>query len=329
MGLRGKDLAIDLGTANSRVVCIGSDKIIDEPTVVAIDTKTQEILAYGLEAHRMVGKTPEEIMVVYPLEEGVISDFDLAESYLRFLMNKADPGFHLIRPLVTISVPTIVTDVERRALEDACIQAGAREVIPMEEPLAAAAGAGLPVQQPGGFMVVSMGAGTTEVAVVSLNGIVSSRSSLVSGQYIDRGISKFVRENHELMIGPQMAEQIKIELGSFLAADLSRSMEAHGRDVRTGMPKLITVTESEIYDVLIETAQETVDSIISTLETTPPELAKDILRTGIVLTGGMSMLRGVDVFLADALNIPVAIAPDPIFAVIRGCAGIKIQQRNG
>lgn len=329
MSLRGKDLAIDLGTANSRVVCIGSTSIIDEPTVVSIDTKTQEVIAFGAEAHQMIGKTPEGMTVVYPLEDGVISDFDLAEAYLRYLMTKADPGFHLIRPMVTIAVPTRVTDVERRALEDACIQGGAREVIPMEEPLAAATGAGMPVAYPGGSMVVSMGAGTTEVAVLSLNGIVSSRSSLVGGLYVDREIIRYIRETYELMIGPQMAEQIKIALGSFLVADLSRSLEVHGRDVRTGMPKIMTITESEVYDVIIASTAEIVDIIISTLETTPPELARDILRSGIVLTGGMSKLRGVDAYLAEALQIPVTIADDPMGAVIRGCAGIGVKKRNG
>lgn len=331
MALKGKDLAIDLGTANSRVIVAGSEKSVEEQTVVALDTQTQEIIALGNEAHKMIGKTPEGIMVVYPLEDGVISDFDLAEAFLRYLMTNADPGFHLIRPLVTIAVPTRVTDVERRALEDACVQAGAREVTLVEEPLAAAAGAGLPVNDAGGSLVVSMGAGTIEVAVLSLGGIVSSRSSTTAGLFLDREIVRYIRDHYELMIGPHMAEEIKVKLGSYLADDLYRELEVHGRDLRTGMPRIITVHESEIHEIVTSTTADMVDVIISTLETTPPELAKDILKAGIVLTGGMSLLRGVDLFLEEALQIPVRIAQRPLDAVVRGCAGIAglNQIRNG
>ena len=318
--IKGKELAIDLGTANSRVYTDGAGLTVQEPTVVALDTKTQEIIAFGKEAFDMVGRTPEGMYVAYPMVEGVISDFDLAEAYLKHLMTKADPGLHLIRPRVTIAVPTRVTDVEKRALEDACIQAGAGEVELMEEPRAAATGAGLPVKSTRGSMVLSLGAGASECAVLSLDGIVSSRSTTVAGNFLDAEIVQFFREEKELLIGQPMAEQIKIRLGSCFAAGVGETMEVHGRDVRTGMPRITVTDESEIYDMITAPLADVVDIVISTLETTPPELSRDILHRGILLTGGMAKLRGIREFVEDAVNIPVAIADHPMECVVYGCA---------
>ncbi len=317
--IKGKELAIDLGTANSRVITEGVGLSVEEPTVVALDTKTEEIIAIGQEAFDMVGRTPEGMYVAYPLVEGVISDFDLAEAYLRSLMQKADPGMHLIRPKVTIAVPTRVTDVERRALEDACIQAGAGEAVLMEEPRAAATGAALPVDSPKGSMVLSMGAGTTECAVLSLGGIVSSRSTAVAGHSLDSDIIQYFRDTKELLIGQPMAEQIKITLGSCLPGAGLETMEVHGRDVRTGMPRITETDEAEMYDVITRPLADVVDIVISTLETTPPELSRDILERGITVTGGMSQLRGMQEFLENAVQIPVSIARDPMLCVVRGC----------
>lgn len=324
--LKGKGLAIDLGTANSRVITAGTGLTVEEPTVVALDTNTQEIIAFGQDAFAMVGRTPEGMYVANPLVEGVISDFDLAEAYLRYLMNKADPGMHLIRPKVTIAVPTRVTDVERRALEDACIQAGAGEAELIEEPRAAARGAGLPVDSPRGSMVLSMGAGTTECAVLSLGGIVSSRSTIVAGNSLDQDIIHYFRDNKSLLIGQQMAEQIKMRLGSCYPDSVSEVMEVHGRDVRTGMPRITETSESEVFDVITEPLADVVDMVISTLETTPPELSRDILEHGMTLTGGLSLLRGMREYLEETVRIPVRIAEQPLFCVVFGCAdGFEIK----
>lgn len=315
---KGKDLAIDLGTANSRVAIPDQGIVIDEPTVVAIDEKTNEPIAYGMEAERMDGKTPEGVFIVYPMEEGVIGDFDLTQEWLRALMAKADPGMHLIRPKVSLAVPTIITDVERRALEDACIQAGARETLLVEEPLAAAVGAGLPVDTPEGAMVLCLGAGTSEVAIVSMGGIVSARSSAVAGRFVDREIIRRIREQYMLTIGERTAERIKQVLGSCLSADLHREMEIHGRDARTGMPRSLLLEEEFVYDVLQPLLVALVDICMAALETTPPELARDILTNGMTITGGGARLRGIAQFLAESTGVPVHLAEDAENAVVRG-----------
>lgn len=318
--IKGKELGIDLGTANSRVFTQGRGLTVEEATVVAMDTKNQEIIAFGKKADDMLGRTPDGIFVAHPLVEGVISDFDLAEAYLRYLMEKADPGLHLIRPRVTVSVPTLVTDVERRAIEDACIQAGAGEAVLVDEPLAAATGAFLPVNGPRGSMVLSMGAGSTECAVLSLGGIVSSRSTVVAGRFFDTEIMRHFRDAKELLIGDQMAEQIKIQLGACLPGVYAETMEVHGRDLRTGMPRITETDTAEVYDIIMPHMGEIVDVVISTLETTPPELSRDILDRGMILTGGMAGLRGVRDFLEEAIRIPVRIAEEPMRCVVYGCA---------
>lgn len=326
IALRGYDLAIDLGTANCRIIPLGkTDKIIQEPTVVALDTQTQDIVAFGQEAYEMVGKTPKGIQVVYPLEDGVISDFDLASAYLKNFMNKADPGLKLIRPSVTISVPTRITDVERRALEDCCIEAGTREVVLLEQPLAAAMGAELPTDQAVGSMIVCLGAGLIEAAIVSLDGIVSSRSSLTAGRFMDREIARYIREEHELMVGPQMAEQIKNELTN-CNGNSGKSMRVHGRDLRTGLPKFSDIHEEEIFGVIEPYIEELLQHIISALETTPPELSRDILQRGIVLAGGMAQMNGLVELVQDAVNIPVHLAKHAQGAVVLGCAMDRKEQ---
>lgn len=326
ISLRATDLAIDLGTANTHIITLDkSDRVLSEPTVVALDIQNQDIVAFGEEAYEMVGKTPKGLQVVFPLEDGVISDFDLANTFLKQFMTKADPGLHLIRPSVTISIPTRITDVERRALEDCCIESGAREVVLLEQPLAAAMGAGISTQEAIGNMVVCLGAGLVEAAIVSLDGIVSSRSSLVAGRFLDREIARYIKETHELMIGPQMAEKLKNTLVN-VHQDTGQTMKTHGRDLRSGLPKIIDVHEHEIFQVLEPYLAELVNHIIAALETTPPELSSDILRRGILLTGGMAKMKGLLDLLQEAVQIPVHVAKQPEHSVVMGCAMDRKQQ---
>lgn len=319
IGLVAKDLGIDLGTANSLVYVKGKGIAIKEPSVVAVQKETNQVLAVGEEAKRMIGRTPGNIIAIRPMKDGVIADFDITQSMVNYFMNRAlKNGSYLIKPSVVISVPSGVTAVEERAVREAALQAGAREAYLIEEPMAAAVGAGLPVHEPAGNMIVDIGGGTTEVAVISLGGIVSSRSIRVAGDEMDEVIIQHVKRTYNLMIGERTAEQIKINIGSAYPAEKVEREEIRGRDVVTGLPKTLTITSEEIYKALSEPVSIIVEAIRVTLEKTPPELSADIMDRGIVMAGGGSLLRGLDRLISETTGIPVYLAEEPLVAVVQG-----------
>jgi rod shape-determining protein MreB len=320
-GKISKDVGIDLGTANTLVYVKGRGIIINEPSVVALNQKTGQILAIGNEAKRMVGRTPAHIVATRPLVEGVISDFEVAEQMLRYFISqvhKKSLAF-LPRPRVVIGVPCGVTEVEKRAVEDATRNAGAREVYLIEEPMSAAIGARLPIQDPAGNMIVDIGGGTCEVAVISLGGIVVSKSLRIAGDKLNDDIIRYARDEFKLLLGEKTAEDIKISIGS--AYELEKALEAtmRGRDLINGLPKEIIVNDSQIREAMQRSVKTLVNAIKSTVEQTPPELVADIMERGIVLAGGGSLLRGLDKLVAEETRMPVRIAEDPLTAVVRGC----------
>jgi len=320
-GKISKDVGIDLGTANTLVYVKGRGIVINESSVVALNQKTGQILAIGNEAKRMVGRTPAHIVATRPLVEGVISDFEVAEQMLRYFISqvhKKSLAF-LPRPRVVIGVPCGVTEVEKRAVEDATRNAGAREVYLIEEPMSAAIGARLPIQDPAGNMIVDIGGGTCEVAVISLGGIVVSKSLRIAGDKLNDDIIRYARDEFKLLLGERTAEDIKISIGS--AYELEKELEAtmRGRDLINGLPKEIIVNDSQIREAMQRSVKTLVNAIKSTVEQTPPELVADIMERGIVLAGGGSLLRGLDKLVAEETQMPVRIAEDPLTAVVRGC----------
>ena len=321
-----KDLGIDLGTANTLVYVRGRGIVINEPSVVAVNQKTGQILAIGNEAKRMVGRTPGHIVATRPLVEGVISDFEVAEQMLRYFINQVhkNAAIFLPRPRVVIGVPCGVTEVEKRAVEDATRNAGAREVFLIEEPMAAAIGARLPVQDAGGNMIVDIGGGTCEVAVISLGGVVVSKSLRVAGDKLSEDIIKYSRDEFKIILGERSAEDVKIAIGS--AYELNEPLHAtlRGRDLINGLPKEIVVDDEQIRTAMKRSVKTLVDAIKSTVEQTPPELVADIMERGIVLSGGGSLLRGLDKLVAQETQMPVRVADDPLTAVVRGC-GIVLE----
>lgn len=325
-GFFSHDIGIDLGTANTLVYVDGKGIVINEPSVVALNQKTKQVLAIGEDARKMVGRTPAHIVAVRPLVDGVISDFEITERMLRhFITRVHQEKFSLFpRPRVVVGIPYGVTEVERRAVEEAALSAGAREVYLIEEPLAAAIGARLPVQEPAGTMVVDIGGGTTEVAVIALGGIVASRSLRVAGDELIQDIIEFARDEHNLVLGERMAEQIKITIGS--AAPLVDPLSApmRGRDLVTGLPKEIMVSDEEIREATAKSIVTIVEAVKATIEETPPELVADIMDRGIVLAGGGALLRGLDKVLAEATKTEVHIAEDPLTCVVRG-TGIVLE----
>lgn len=325
-GRFSKDLGIDLGTANTLVYARDRGIVIQEPTVVALNTRTQEILAIGEEALRMLGKTPPYIQAIRPLADGVISDFEVSERLLKHFIEKVHKETFTIfpRPRVVIGIPLEVTEVERKAVEDAALHAGAREVHLIEEPIAAAVGARLPIQESSGHFIVDVGGGTTEVAVISLGGVVVSRSVRIGGTEMDEAIIQYVRDRMNVLIGEQTAEEVKRKIGTASAPDESLSMEVKGRDLITGLPREIILSDSDVRDALSRTVNVILDAIHSTLEITPPELSSDIFRRGILLTGGGSLLRGLDTYIRDREHIPVTVADDPLTTVVRG-TGIVLE----
>lgn len=325
LGRFAKDMGIDLGTANTLVYVQGRGILLQEPTVVAIEKETNTIFAVGNEAKQMVGRTPGNIIAVRPMKDGVIADFDVTEKMLRYFINKAAKNIGILAPRVIIGVPSGVTEVEKRAVMDAGLQAGAREVFLIEEPMAAAIGAGLAVEDPTGNLIVDIGGGTTEVAVISLGGIVSSRSIRVAGDEMNEAISQYIKRHYNLMIGERTSENIKKEIGSAYPDGKERSMEVRGRDLLTGLPKTISVTSHEIQEALAEPISGIVDAVKMTLERTPPELAADILDRGIVLAGGGSLLLGIDRLLNEETGMPVQRAEDPLTCVARG-TGIALER---
>ncbi len=317
--LFSKDIGIDLGTANTVVYVRGEGVVYTEPSVVAIRSSTKEIIAVGLEAKKMVGKTPDNIKTVRPLKDGVIADFDMTCSMINFFMSKVHNNRKfLVHPRVIICIPSGVTDVERRAVVDATLNAGAREAYLIEEPVAAAIGAGLMIHEPRGNMIVDIGGGTTEVAVLSLGGIVVNDSIRIAGDEIDAAIMDLMRQEYNILIGEQTAEEIKMTLGSVLPLDEELEAEVKGRDVLTGLPKVIKITSAHVREAIVPVVERMVDMVRATLERTPPELVRDIVDQGIVLTVGGSLLKGLDVKFSSALGVPVFVSESPLLSVALG-----------
>ncbi|HBF36703.1 MAG TPA: rod shape-determining protein [Firmicutes bacterium] len=324
-GRFAKDMGIDLGTANTLVYVQGRGVVLQEPTVVAIEKDTNNIFAVGNEAKQMVGRTPGNIIAVRPMKDGVIADFDVTEKMLRYFINKAGKNVGILAPRIIIGVPSGVTEVEKRAVMDAGLQAGAREVYLIEEPMAAAIGAGMNIEEPTGNLIVDIGGGTTEVAVISLGGIVSSRSLRIAGDEMNEAIVHFIKRSYNLMIGERTAEDIKKEIGSAYPDGKEIRQEVRGRDLLTGLPKTITVTSHEIQEALAEPISGIIEAVKMTLERTPPELAADILDKGLVMAGGGSLLRGIDRLLAEETGMAVQVAEDPLTCVARG-TGLALER---
>lgn len=315
-----KAIGIDLGTANTLVHVRGKGILLREPSVIALDSESRKVLAVGEEAKRMLGRTPGSIIAIRPLKDGVIADFDQTEAMLRGFIRKVHRHSGLIGPKVVVGIPSGVTEVEWRAVKEAAIKAGAAEAYTLEEPFAAAIGAGMPVSEPTGSMIVDIGGGTSEVAVISLGGIVTSRSIRIAGDEIDEAIINFVRKGFNLLIGPRTAEEIKLEIGSAYALEMELTMEVRGRDLISGLPRSAVLTSQDIRDAIREPVYEIVEAVKLTLEQTPPELAADIMERGIVLAGGGALLRGLDSLLTAETAMPVHIAPDPLSCVVLGTA---------
>lgn len=320
MGFFGisRDMGIDLGTANTLIYVKGKGVVLSEPSVVAINSDVKKVLAVGEEAKQMIGRTPGNIVAIRPLKDGVIADFDVTQTMLRKFIEKVSPKSAFTSPRIVICFPSGVTEVEKRAIDEATKQAGAREVLLMEEPMAAAIGAGLPVNEPTGSMIVDIGGGTTEVAVISLGGIVTSKSLRVAGDELDQAIISYIKKEYSLMIGERTAENVKITLGSAFDIGEEESMEIRGRDLISGLPKVVNITESEVRDALSEPVAQIIDSIKTTLEKTPPELASDIMDKGIMLAGGGAMLKGLDQLINKETHMPVHIAESPLDCVALG-----------
>jgi rod shape-determining protein MreB and related proteins len=314
----GRDMAVDLGTANTLVYVRGRGIVLNEPSVVAINTKSGAILAVGQEAKRMIGRTPAHIVAIRPLKDGVIADFDVTEKMLRYFIQKVHRRTFLAKPRVVVCVPSGITGVEQRAVEEATISAGARSAYIIEEPMAAAIGAGLPVHEPTGNMVVDVGGGTTEVAVVSLGGIVTSQSIRIGGDELDEAIINYIKKEYSLMLGERTSEEIKMQIASAFPMPEEQQAEIRGRDLVTGLPKTIVVSAEEIRRAIEEPVNAIVDAVKNTLDKTPPELAADIMDKGIVLAGGGSLLKGLDERLKHETGMPIHIAEDPLFAVAIG-----------
>jgi len=322
-GLFSNDLAIDLGTANTLVYVRGEGIVMNEPSIVAIHQADHSVLAVGHEAKAMLGRTPGNITAIRPLKDGVIADFDVTEKMLHYFINKVHRRRTLVHPRIVIGVPSGITQVEKRAVRDSAMQAGAREVYLIEEPMAAAIGAGLPIQEPGGNMIVDMGGGTTEVAVISLSGIVYSKSVRIAGDEMDEAIVQYIKKHYNLLVGERRAEEIKIKLGSAYPMGGERmTMEVKGRDLIDGIPKTIVVTDEEIREALREPVMAIVDTVRTCLERTPPELAADIVDKGIVVSGGGALLRGLDLLLHEQTGLPIRVSDDPLTCVVRGAGAL-------
>ena len=318
MAFIGRDMAVDLGTANTLVYVRGRGIVLNEPSVVAINQNTGGILAVGLEAKRMIGRTPGNIVAIRPLKDGVIADFDTTERMLRYFIQKVHKRRHLAKPRIVVCVPSGITGVEQRAVKDAGYAAGARKVYIIEEPMAAAIGAGLPIHEPTGNMVVDIGGGTTEVAVISLGGIVTAQSIRVGGDELDNAIISWVKKEYSLLLGERTAEEIKMAIGSAFPLPGEPDAEIRGRDLVSGLPKTILVSSEEIRRAIEEPVNAIVDAVKSTLDKCPPELSGDIMDRGIVLTGGGALLRGLDERLRHETGMPVHITDHPLDAVVLG-----------
>ncbi len=322
LGLFSNDMGIDLGTATTLVYVKGEGVVLCEPSVVAIDKDTNKVVAVGEEAKRMIGRTPGNIVAIRPLRDGVISDFEITEAMLTYFKRKVQKRRFAIRPAMVIAIPSGITAVEKRAVRDSAERAGARSVDLIEEPKAAAIGVGLPVDEPAGNMIIDIGGGTTEFAVISLGGIVYAKSIRIAGDEMDAAIIEYLRKTYNLMIGERTAEEIKIRIGSAYPLEEELSMDVRGRDLISGLPKTVTVSSIEVREALQDPVQAIVDASKSTLENTPPELAADLIDRGIVMAGGGSLLRGIDKRIAEETGLPVHIADDPLTAVVLGTGKI-------
>ncbi len=321
--LPANEIAVDLGTSNTLVYVRGEGIVLNEPSVVAVEQATSRIKGIGLEAKRMLGRTPDGILAVRPLKDGVIADFDVTEKMLRyFLESIIQKHVFKVKPKVIVCVPSGITEVEKRAVRDSAHSAGAKEVYMVAEPMAAAIGVGLPVETPTGNMVIDVGGGTTEIAVIALSGIVSDTSIRTGGDELDQAIVQFMRKNYNLLIGEPTAEMIKIQIGSAAPMDGDKEMEAKGRDLVSGIPKVVRIHSSEIREAIQEPVQQIVDAVRRALEITPPELASDIVDRGIVMAGGGALIRGLDVVLSQETSLPIRVDEDPLTCVVRGTGRI-------
>ncbi len=316
--LFANDVGIDLGTANTLVYVRGKGIVVNEPSIVAVDRASQEVLAIGNEAKEMLGRTPDHVVTIRPLKDGVIADFEKTEEMLRAFIRKVQNNRLFGRPRIVICVPSGITEVEKRAVRDSAESAGAREVFLIAEPMAAAIGIGLPVEMPVGNMVIDIGGGTSEIAVIALSGIVASTSIRVGGDEMDRALVQYLKKKYNLLIGDRTAEQIKIEIGTAVAVDPELETRVKGRDLVGGIPKTITLTSAEVREALSEPISQIVDAVRISLERTPPELAADILDRGIILSGGGALLRGLDQRLREETSLPINVVEDPLTCVVRG-----------
>ncbi len=317
-GLLSNDLAVDLGTANTLIYVRGKGVVLKEPSVVAIHKDTQQVLAVGSEAKAMLGRTPGSIEAIRPMKDGVIANFEVTEIMLRHFITKVHNRKRLVRPRIIVCVPSGITQVERRAVRDSAESAGAREVYLIEEPMAAAIGVGLPIQEACGNMILDIGGGTTEIAVISLAGIVYSKSIRMGGDEMDESILNYVKRSYNLLIGERTSEEIKIQVGSAYPMEDRRTMEVKGRDLVTGIPKTIIITDEEVREAMGEPIQAIVEMVRVALERTPPELSSDIVDRGIMLAGGGAMVRGIDILLREETGLPISVAEDPMTAVVMG-----------
>ncbi|MEK7655846.1 MAG: rod shape-determining protein [Patescibacteria group bacterium] len=324
-----KDLGVDLGTANTLMFSKGKGIVVNEPSFVAVNLRNGQILAVGHDAKAMLGKTPPHVQVTRPLQRGIISDFEVTEKMLRFFFEKVhrESSALIPRPRVVVGVPLNVTEVERKAVGDAVLAAGAREVHIVEEPMAAAIGVGLPITEPIGNLIIDIGGGTTEIAVISLNGVVTSKSIPIAGDEMNRNIVQYARDVFNLLLGERVAEDVKIEAGSAIPLSERREVSMRGRDLLSGLPREIMVSDEQVREALARSVKAIVEHIKSILEITPPELVADIYRQGIVLSGGGALLRGLDRAISEGTGLAVRIADEPLFAVVRG-AGLLLEDRR-
>ena len=322
LGLFSNDIGIDLGTATTLVYVKGEGVILCEPSVVAIQKDTNNVLAVGDEAKRMLGRTPGSIIAIRPMRDGVIADFEVTEAMLRYFIRKAHKRKVLVRPRMVIAIPSGITEVEKRAVRDSAERAGARSVFLIEEPMAAAIGVGLPIAEPAGNMVIDIGGGTTEMAIISFAGIVFSKSIRIGGDEMDVAIIEHMKRKYNLMVGERTAEEIKIKIGSAHPLEDELNMEVKGRDLVSGLPKMVPVNSREIRDALQEPIEAILEATKMTLERTPPELAADLIERGIVMAGGGSLLRGLDKLISEKSGLPVYIADDPLTAVALGTGNV-------
>lgn len=327
LGMFSSDMGIDLGTASTLVYLKNEGIVLCEPSVVAIEAGTSNVLAVGEEAKRMLGRTPGNIVAIRPMRDGVIADFEITESMLRYFIKKVHNSRRLVRPRIVIAVPSGITEVEKRAVKDSALHAGAREVFMLEEPVAASIGVGLPIQEPSGNMIIDIGGGTTEMAVISLAGVVFSKSIRIGGDEMDEALINYLKRTYNLMVGERTAEEIKIRIGSGYPMEEEMTMDVRGRDLVAGLPKMITITSEEVREALSEPIAQIVEAVRITLERTPPELSADLIEKGLILAGGGSLLRGLDKLISEETGLPVHLADDPLTAVALGTGKVLSELR--